>query len=197
MKNEDKFFEVLREESDFPLNDSLFRYIVSHSSEVSADKGDSIIKIGECDPDFYIVKEGIVRGYILDEGEETNLYFGMEGTLLCSMASYWDGKPSIICVEACSPTRLLRIEKNDILSMMTESHEFCRWVTGVFMKMSYFSELKGKIMNGDAKWRYEWLERCRPELFEAVPLKAIASYLRMSRVHVSRIRNQILKRNGN
>lgn len=64
------------------------------------------------------------------------------------------------------------------------------------MKCSFQTEVKGKIMNGDARWRYEWLEKCRPELFDAVPLKAIASYLRMTEVHVSRIRNRILKGKG-
>lgn len=61
------------------------------------------------------------------------------------------------------------------------------------MRMSYYNELKGKIMNGDARWRYEWLEKCRPELYDAVPLKAIASYLKMTEVHVSRVRKKILK----
>lgn len=193
MDVEEKFINALKEESNFPLSDDLLDYIYSHCNEVSFDKGESIIEIGKCDPDIYIIKTGIVRGYIHENGEETNLYFGMEGTMLTSMASFWDNKPSIICIESCSPTTLLHISKSSIDKMMEESHEFTLWIAGIFMKMCYFSELKGKIMNGDAKWRYEWLERCRPELFEAVPLKAIASYLKMSPVHVSRIRNKILK----
>ena len=76
---------------------------------------------------------------------------------------------------------------------MAESSEFCRWVAGVFTRRCCYGELKDKVMSGDAKWRYEWLERCRPELFENVPLKAIASYLKMTEVHVSRIRKKILQ----
>lgn len=34
----------------------------------------------------------------------------------------------------------------------------------------------------------------KPELFDNVPLKAIASYLKMTEVHVSRIRKSIVKR---
>lgn len=193
MDSEELFREALSEESDFPLSDTLYDYILSNSTVVTVDKGTPVIAQGVCNPNVYIVKSGIVRGYILEQGVENNMYFGMEGTLLTSMASFWANSPSILCIEACTTTTLLKIEKGVYDRMMRESHDFCRWIAGVFIKCSYCAELKGKIMNGDARWRYEWLEKCRPELFDAVPLKAIASYLKMSEVHVSRIRKKILK----
>ena len=110
------------------------------------------------------------------------------------MQSFSQGAPSIICVEACCQTTVLRLRKADVERLMDESSEFCRWIAGVFTRRSCYDELKAKVMNGDARWRYEWLERCRPELFEHVPLKAIASYLKMTEVHVSRIRKQILSK---
>lgn len=189
----DKFRKAFSEESDYPLTDELLDYILNHSDILKADKGSPIIDLGETNPDVFIIYEGIVRGYMLVEGVETNLYFGMEGTFVVSMQPFRKGSPSIIRIEACTATTLLRIRKSVFDRMMEESSTFCRWVAGVFIRMSYYTELKGKIMNGDACWRYEWLEKCRPELYDAVPLKAIASYLKMSEVHVSRIRKKILK----
>ncbi len=189
----DKFRKAFSEESDYPLTDELLGYILDHSSMVKVEKGCPIIDFGDTNPDIYIIYEGIARGYMQEDGVETNLYFGMGGTFVASMQPFWDGSPSIIRIEACSPTTLLRIRKSTFDSMMEESRPFLRWVTGVFMRMSYYNELKGKIMNGDARWRYEWLEKCRPELYDAVPLKAIASYLKMTEVHVSRVRKKILK----
>ena len=196
MVDEVKFRNALNEESDFPLSDGLYEYIFKNSDTLYFAKGEAIINIGTNNPDIYIIKEGIVRGYMLEKGVETNLYFGMEGTFLVSMQSFYGGEPSILCVEACSNTVMLRIRKADFDKMMEDSHEFCRWVAGIFMKCNHHGELKGKIMNGDATWRYEWLEKCRPELFDAVPLKAVASYLRMSEVHVSRIRNKLFKKSS-
>ena len=46
-------------------------------------------------------------------------------------------------------------------------------------------------MSGDDLWRYKALKNMRPELLENVPMKAIASYLGMSEVHVSRIKKAI------
>lgn len=188
------FREVLAEESDFPLTDSVYDLIVDAADEVSYGKREAIIVTGVVDPDVYIIKDGIVRGYILSQGDENNIYFGLEGTLLASMQSFSQGAPSIICVEACCQTTVLRLRKADVERLMDESSEFCRWIAGVFTRRSCYDELKAKVMNGDARWRYEWLERCRPELFEHVPLKAIASYLKMTEVHVSRIRKQILSK---
>lgn len=188
------FREVLAEESDFPLTDSVYDLIVDAADEVSYGKREAIIVTGVVDPDVYIIKDGIVRGYILSQGVENNIYFGLEGTLLASMQSFSQGAPSIICVEACCQTTVLRLRKADVERLMDESSEFCRWIADVFTRRSCYDELKAKVMNGDARWRYEWLERCRPELFEHVPLKAIASYLKMTEVHVSRIRKQILSK---
>ncbi len=187
------FNAALAEESDFPLTDSLFRYITAHSDTTTFMRGEAIVDFGEINPDIYIIRDGIVRGYMLNEGVETNLYFGMEGTLLASMQSFSMNAPAIIRIECCCPTEALRIRKTVFDKMMAESNEFCQWVAGVFTRRSCYGELKDKVMNGDAKWRYEWLERCRPELFENVPLKAIASYLKMTEVHVSRIRRKILQ----
>ena len=188
-----KFRAALAEESDFPLSDELYDYITAHAEARNYTKGEAIVEEGVVDPDIYIVKEGVIRGYMTHEGTETNIYFGMEGTVLASMQGFSLGQAAIIRFEACCKVTMLRITKSDFYRMMEESHEFCRWFAGMFTRRSCYDELKAKVMNGDARWRYEWLERCRPELFDNVPLKAIASYLKMTEVHVSRIRKSIVK----
>lgn len=189
----DRFRHALGEESDFPLTDGLYDYIVAHASEMAFDKGCPIVDFDSNDPDLYIIVRGIVRGYMLDKGVETNAYFGLDGTLVASMQSFSTGAPSIMRIEACCHTEALRLRKTDVDVMMSESIDFARWLAGVFTRRSCYAELKAKMMNGDARWRYEWLAKCRPELFDNVPLKAIASYLNMTEVHVSRIRKKIAK----
>lgn len=188
------FKTVLGEESDFPMSDRIYNTITENAELLTFRKGETLVDIGSIDPDIYIIKQGIVRGYMVNDGVEMNIYFGMDGTLITSMQGYSLSRPSIICIEVCCPTTVLRIRKAVFDRLMDESNEFCRWVCGVFTRRSCFDELKAKVMNGNAKWRYEWLEKCRPELFDNVPLKAIASYLKMTEVHVSRIRKEIAKR---
>lgn len=187
-----KFRAALAEESDFPLTDELYDYITAHAETGYYAKGEAIVAEGVASGHIYC-EGGVIRGYMTHEGTETNIYFGMEGTVLASMQGFSLGQAAIIRFEACCKVAMLRIAKCDFDRMMEESHEFCRWIAGVFTRRSCYDELKAKVMNGDARWRYEWLERCRPELFDNVPLKAIASYLKMTEVHVSRIRKSIVK----
>lgn len=189
----DDFRTALTEESDFPLTDDIYGIITDNAETQVYRKGETIVDIGDVDSDVYIIHDGVVRGYMITDGAEVNIYFGMTGTLLTSMQGYSLGEPSIICIEVCCPTTVLRIRKPVFDRLMAESNDFCRWVCGVFTRRSCADEVKAKIMNGDARWRYEWLERCRPEIFENVPLKAIASYLKMTEVHISRIRKRIIK----
>lgn len=193
MSDQDIFRAALNEESDLPLTDEIYRIITENSETLSFKKGETIVNIGDLNPDIYFIKNGIVRGYMINDGIETNIYFGMEGTMITSMQSFSMGQPAIMCIEVCSPTTVIRIRKPIFDKLMDESFEFCRWIGGVFSRRSFYDELKAKVMNGNAKWRYEWLKRCRPELFDNVPLKAIASYLKMPEVHVSRIRKEIAK----
>lgn len=95
----DKFRKAFSEESDYPLTDDLLGYILDHSSMVKVEKGCPIIDFGDTNPDIYIIYEGIARGYMQEDGVETNLYFGMEGTFVASMQPFWDGSPSIIRIE--------------------------------------------------------------------------------------------------
>lgn len=152
---EQKFRAALGEESDFPLSDSLYDFITANSDVVTFGKGQPVVDAGCVDPDVYIVRHGIVRGYMVQAGVETNVYFGMEGTLLASMQSFSKGLPAIIRIEACCDTSMLRLRKCDFDRMMSECNEFCRWVAGVFTRRSCYDELKAKVMNGDARWRYE------------------------------------------
>ena len=79
------FREALSEESDYMLTDELFNSIIDHSELLSFNRGDAIIDIGKIVPDVYIIAEGVVRGYLFQNGTENNICFGLTGTLITSM----------------------------------------------------------------------------------------------------------------
>lgn len=189
--NGSAFREALSEESDYLLTDEIFNMIVGHSDPISFKRGDAIIDIGETDPDIYIIKEGVVRGYMLQDGTENNISFGLSGTFVTSMHYFSRNEPSILRIEACSRVTVLRMKKEVFDSLVEQHARFAMWVAGVFSRRNYYAELKAHIMSGDALWRYKWLKNCRPELLKNVPKKAIASYLGMSEIHLSRITKSI------
>ena len=72
-----KFREELAEESDFPLSDAIYNLIVDNSEEVSYRKGDLIVDIGSTDSNAYFVREGVVRGSVLIDGDDRTVCFGL------------------------------------------------------------------------------------------------------------------------
>lgn len=191
-----KFKEYLGEESDYPLTDDIYDEIIEKSELLFFNKGDAIIDIGIVDPDFYFIRKGVVRGYLFHDGEEKNICFGLSGTFFNSMHSFSAGKPSILRIEACTPTEVYRYSKSEFLKAESKASDVYKFIMGAFTLRAYFSELKAHIMAGDSKWRYEWLRQTRPELLENVPLKAIASYLGMSVIHISRVRKELARSKG-
>lgn len=191
-----EFKEYLKEESDYPLTDAIYNEIVEKSELLYFNKGDAIIDIGVVDPDFYFLRKGVVRGYLFHDGEEKNICFGLTGTFFNSMHSFLYAKPSILRIEACTPTEVYRYHKSDFIRAENAASDVYKFIMGAFTLRAYYSEVKARIMAGDSKWRYEWLRHTRPELLENVPLKAIASYLGMSVIHISRVRKELARSQG-
>lgn len=187
-----EFRQMLSEESDHPLSDPIFDAIVENSDTRTYARREAIIDIGQTDPDVYIITEGVVRGYMLSDGVEQNKFFGLPGTLITSMYCFSMNEASVLRIEACCPTRVLHLSRQTFTELQRADVDFAMWVTGVFSRREYFAEKKSKIMSGDARWRYTWLKNCRPELLKYVSNKAIASYLGITEVHLSRIRRTIM-----
>ena len=62
------FKTVLGEESDFPMSDHIYNIITENAELLTFRKGETLVDIGSLDPDIYIIKQGIVRGYMVNDG---------------------------------------------------------------------------------------------------------------------------------
>ena len=185
------FKSELFQESDFPMSDILFDMIMDVGHEKVFARGESIIRAGSTVPDVFIIYDGVVKGFLNLNGVEKILYFGSCGTLLTTMHSFSCSQPSVIDVEACTKVTAICVLKQDFDHLMDTSIEFCKWIAGIFSRRCYYQEVKAKIMCGDSKWRYRWIQKCRPELLQNVPQKSIASYLGITEQHLSRIRRSL------
>ena len=189
-----KFRIALKDESIWPVTDNIFNFIISHGEKIKYKKNDVIIDYNSVEPDIYCILEGIVRGDIINEGGvERTIGFGLCGTIIYSSQCYTLLKPSIIQYTACCPCTILRIKKTTFDAFLSENHEFCKWFLGSLLLTVCFRDLRNEGMNGDALYKYKWLRENRPEILQVVPDKVIASYLNITEVHLSRIKNKILK----
>lgn len=86
---------------------------------------------------------------------------------------------------------LMRVRKADFSALIDRSAEFARWCLGNVQFQLYFFEMKGRIIQGPAKERYESILKNRPEIIKNVSLKIIASYLGITPQYLSKLRRNM------
>lgn len=163
--------------------------------EKSFSKGEFLVREGETDSSFYIVKSGIWRGYYMRDGkEDCSLWFVSEGDSLFSIWCYADGKPSAINIEAMSDSVVYCIGKEALEGFFASSGSRERCGRLVFERHILDFET-WMIHSGDprGKERYKALLKANPGLLQHVPLKYIASYLWITPQSLSRIRAEIAR----
>lgn len=189
-----KFRNALQEESTYPATENIYNYIISAGKRITLKKNDVLIGYDEINADIYFILDGIIRGTIINgDGIERTVGFGLCGTMIYSAQCYSVGNPSIYQFQACCDTVVIRIKKPEFDRHIAEDHEFCKWVLGSFSLAICYKELRNEGLNGDALFKYKWLQEKRPEIINLVSDKIIASYLNITEVHLSRIKSKILK----
>lgn len=183
--------ELLAKECSYRLPDAVMDDFLSMGERLRLKAKDVIIRRGETNRDIYVLEEGILRNCYFDGGRDVTVGFGLPGTLVIDMHSYYMRRPAIYQVDACCESVVLWFRKKDFDGLLARSHEFALWMLSMEMTQLYCYEMKHEVINGDAKERFEKLIRNRPEIIKKVPLRMIASYLGITQAYLSRLRKTV------
>lgn len=157
-------------------------------------RGEMLVREGELNTAFYLIGQGIWRGYYLRNGMDVSIWFATTGETLFSIRGYMGGRPSGTSIEAMSDSLLYRISKQDLETFFNSSAEAANLGRRMFERE--FLVFEERLINEgatQAKERYLSLLEQMPELLQHVPLKHIASYLYITPQSLSRIRAELAK----
>lgn len=186
MANLDHF--IAQQRAIYPLSDETARILVDEMEEISVSKGDFLIWEGERDPYVWFVKEGLVRAFVERDKRDITLWFASAGEIV-NMAYR---NISAYNLEMVEETQLLRISASRLESLCEQTLDLANWMRKLLDY--YLREYENYFINdswSDAREQYETLLRTRPDLFQRVPLKHIASYLQITPQSLSRIRSSV------
>lgn len=189
----DKFLTKFCNYYNVPLNSGI--ELVQRMEKVHFQKGEILVRPGEKNTDFFLIAEGCWRGYYYQDGVDTTLWFAIEGEAVMSTWGYVANENSLIYVEALSNSILYKISKTDLEDYFYQSIENANIGRKLFERQ--FLYIDQEILTGGdfrAKERYLTLLNERPELFQHVPLKYIASYLKITPQSLSRLRSNIARK---
>ena len=172
---------------------SLLNTLLSDPTVVSSPqtiaRNDFLIKAGEIEQNLYVVEEGAFRVFYLTEFEEHTIRFGYTGSVFNSIVSYFRQEPSELYIQAIRKSRIRVIHRSEWEGFIAKHPELQPQYTAM-LEQVIIQQLEREIdlLTHSPVERYQRVLVRSPQLFQEVPMKYIAAYLRMTPETLSRIR---------
>lgn len=144
---------------------------------------------GTIDTNLYFVVKGSLRIFVLDAFEEHTIRFGYKNNLIAALDSFLNEQPSDLYIQALKSTSLKVIKKSTFLNFINSSQENNKtWQLILENFALQQMERERDILTTSPLERYNRVLQRSPQLFQEIPNKYIASYLRMTPETLSRIK---------
>jgi CRP-like cAMP-binding protein len=161
------------------------------SQVVPIDAKTQLIKEGETAQKLFFIKKGSLRVWFNNNGIEITAQFFFEGQAATSLDSFLNKEPSLFTIEAMEPCEITILNKSDYDTLMANDPAFKDWFYGTaIQKLLLHSKRLLSFIKNKPMERYRDLISQQPEIFQRVPQRYIASYLGITPVSLSRIRNR-------
>lgn len=155
-------------------------------------KGSTLQQAGATNPKHYVVKNGLLRAYIIDEkGKEHTFMFAPADWVIGDMYAIQFQKASTLYIDAIEDSEVTIIHQTD-----TKNYPPEELLVGIHKLLNRVGVLQNRVlmqMSSSALERYEHFLEVYPDLTQRVPQKMIASYLGITPQALSRIRKEWVK----
>lgn len=146
---------------------------------------------GDIAQHVYFIVSGCLRMWINHNGNEITTQFFFEGKAIASMESLLSGQPSDFTLESIEPSTLYVMHKEQFLQLIKEDQNFKDWFNSLLLnRFFYYSKHLLSYLKNKPQERYNELLKKHPEILLRIPQHYIASYLGITSVSLSRIRNR-------
>ncbi|MEM1336647.1 MAG: cyclic nucleotide-binding domain-containing protein [Bacteroidota bacterium] len=138
---------------------------------------------------FYVLTGSLKISIINDDNEEHIIRLGYKNNIITALDSFISENPSELYIQAIKKTELKAISKRKYLNFIHQNTENKKlWDIALEHLILQLIEREKDILTTSPKSRYQRVFRRSPQLFQEIPDKYIASYLRMSPETFSRIK---------
>lgn len=150
-----------------------------------------LLREGETAQCMWFIVKGSIRVWFNHNGKDITTQFFFEGDAATSLESFLYNEPSLFTIETMDPSEIIVLRKEDFDARMEKDPDFRAWFyeTAVQKLLTHSKRLLSLIKNKPQE-RYAELMGQQPQLIQRVPQQYIASYLGITAVSLSRIRNR-------
>lgn len=144
---------------------------------------------GYTDTRLYYVTSGSLRVFIADELEEHTIRFGYRNSFMSALDSHISEQPTELYIQALKKSSLLSISKQAFSDWKAECSENLGLWHKILESFVYQQmEREHDLLISSPELRYRRVLDRSPQLFQEIPQKYIANYLRMSPETLSRLK---------
>lgn len=143
---------------------------------------------GSVDTNLYCIISGSVRVFIFDGDEEQVIRFGYKENMIVALDSFLTGQPSNFIIQAIKKTVLKVIPKIEIDKLLKIESNQILWSSILEKLVLDQMEREIDILTNSPKERLQRVLKRSPQLFQEIPKRYIANYLRMTPETLSRLK---------
>ena len=155
---------------------------------ITVNRNEFLKVTGSIDTNVYYVVSGSLRVFVLDDCEEQTIRFGYKENLIASLDSFLTGQPSDLCIQAIKKTVVKVIPKEQMDQFLKTEANRILWTNILENLVIQQMEREIDILTNSPKERYQRVLKRSPQLFQEIPNRHIANYLRMSPETLSRLK---------
>jgi CRP-like cAMP-binding protein len=150
-----------------------------------------LLQEGQISKTMFFIEKGCLRTWVNNDGKEITTQFFFEGDSVSSIESFRTNQPSLYSIESIEPCILKNISQKDFQKVIENSPELKKdFEEHLFRRLFQTQQFAFSYLKNNPKKRYEELIQQFPHIIQRVPQHYIASYLGITSVSLSRIRNR-------
>jgi len=151
----------------------------------------TLLKEGKVSEKMFYIEKGCIRLSFNKDGKDITFQFFFEGEGVSSAESFRDNEPSLFTIETIEPCVVHTLTKKDYLAIIEASPSIREELEEqVFRRLMHFQKLFLSRIKNSPEERYKELLEQNPHILQRVPQHYIASFLGITSVSLSRIRNR-------
>lgn len=150
-----------------------------------------LLQQGQISKTMFFIEKGCLRTWINNDGKEITTQFFFEGDSVSSIESFRTNQPSFYNIESLESCILQTVSQSDFQFLIENTPGFKKEMEEhLFRRLFQSQQFLYSLLKNNPQKRYEELLKQHPHIVQRVPQHYIASYLGITSVSLSRIRNR-------
>lgn len=169
--------------------------VLKHFEAKNIKKKTNLLQAGKIANEVYFIISGCIRLFYEKDGEDISAYFFTEKMFAGAYDSFISQKPSRHSIETLEDSQILAVSYKALQELFIEFPKMNEFVRKVLEeRFIALHELFTAHILDSPEERYLNLQRERPDLINRIPQHQIATFLGITPVSLSRIRNRVIKK---